>query len=94
MRLYVRRTIHPSVLESREASADLYHNHAKRKDVCFSGVFIAIPENLWCGPPGSIPLHLCYKYGVRPTNNRGEAKIGQTGTTILVDENVVLFKCY
>ena len=72
--------------------ADLYHNHAKRIDVCLSCDPVAVHDNLWRGPPRAISLNLGYENGIQPTNNGGKAKIRQTSAATVVDENVGLEK--
>ena len=71
---------------------NLYHNHAKSKNVCFRCYFIAILENLWRSPRSSISLYLRYKNGVQPANYCGKSEIRQTCTAVVVNENIRLSK--
>jgi hypothetical protein len=61
---------------------DLYHNHAKRIDICLLCVSVAFLDNL-----------RGHKDKIQPTNDRGKAKICQTGSAIVVNENVGLVEC-
>ena len=69
---------------------DLYHNEAKCIDIRLACVYTISPDHLWCGPHRCKPPYVGYKDRVQPTNNGGKTEISQTGTAIVIDENIGL----
>ena len=74
----------------RMRGTDLYDNYAKCIDIRLRCAHTFFFDHLRCSPPWCKSLYGEYKYRVQPTNNGGKAKISQTGTAIVVDENVEL----
>ena len=69
---------------------DLYDNYAKCIDIRLPCVHESSFDHLRCGPPRCKPAFTGHKDRVQSANNGGKAKICQTGTAIVVDENVDL----
>ena len=73
---------------------DLYDYHAEGEHVRFLCDLVSSHENLWRGPPRSIPLGLSYMDGVHSTSNYRKPEIRQAGVASMVNKNIGLDKGY
>ena len=71
-------------------TTDLNHNHSEGKHVRFLRDRTSSLQNLWRSPCRRISIFL--SCGVYSANNRTKFEIGQTGVTVVTDENGELVK--